>query len=165
MRMIDPILMELEQEAGATRRLLERVHEEKMSWKPAPKSMTLGQLALHLATTPGGVAQMATVDVFERPSFEQPEAKSRQELLDAFDGGLQQAKSILNEMDDARLMSTWTFQRDGKPVMQVPRIGILRMIMLNHSYHHRGQLTVYLRELGVPLPSVYGPTADENPFA
>ncbi len=165
MRMIDPILMELEQEAGATRRLLERVPEEKMSWKPAPKSMTLGQLALHLATTPGGVAQMATVDVFERPSFEQPEAKSRQELLDAFDGGLQQAKSILNEMDDARLMSTWTFQRDGKPVMQVPRIGILRMIMLNHSYHHRGQLTVYLRELGVPLPSVYGPTADEDPFA
>lgn len=165
MRMIDPILMELDQEAGATRRLLERVPEEKLGWRPAPKSMTLGQLALHLATTTGGVAQMATVDVFERPSFKQPEPKSRQELLDAFDGGLQQAKSILNEMDDARLMATWTFQRDGKPVMQVPRIGILRTIMLNHSYHHRGQLTVYLRELGVPLPSVYGPTADENPFA
>jgi uncharacterized damage-inducible protein DinB len=100
----------------------------------------------------------------EVPSFAQPEARSRQEILDTFSQSLTSAKETLKMMDDARLASTWTLTRNGKAVLSAPRIGVLRSILLNHSYHHRGQLSVYLRMLDVPLPSIYGPSADENPF-
>ena len=164
MRLIDPIVAELDQESQTTRRVLERVPEDKLAWKPHPKSMSLGQLALHLATAPGVVATIAFQDRVEAPSFEQPEAKSRAEILEAFTQGLATAKDLLTTIDDARAMATWTLARGGKVLMAVPRLAMIRAILLNHSYHHRGQLSVYLRLLNVPVPSIYGPSADENPF-
>jgi uncharacterized damage-inducible protein DinB len=165
MRLVDSILTELDQEAQTTKRVLDRVPEDKLSWKPHPRSYSLGQLALHIASVPGAVTEAVAQDTREVPSFAQPEAKSRQEILDTFSKGLQSAKETLGKMDDARLTSTWTLTRNGKVVMSVPRIAFLRSILMNHSYHHRGQLSVYLRLLDVPVPSIYGPSADENPFA
>jgi uncharacterized damage-inducible protein DinB len=165
MKMVDPILMEMEQEAQTTKRVLERVPENKLAWKPHPKSFSLGQLALHVASLPGNVAALVVPDTREASNFSQPEPKSRQEILDTFSKSLESAKESLKKMDDARLMSTWTLTKNGRIVMSVPRIGFIRSILLNHNYHHRGQLAVYLRMLEVPVPSIYGPSADENPFA
>jgi uncharacterized damage-inducible protein DinB len=164
MRLADSILNEIDQEAQITKRVLERVPEGKYSWRPHPKSFSLGQLALHIASVQGNVAALAAQDTVEAPVFTQAEAKSRQEILDAFSKSLDDAKDTLGKMDDARLMGTWTLTKDGKTIMSVPRIGIVRSILLNHVYHHRGQLSVYLRMLDVPVPSIYGPSADENPF-
>jgi uncharacterized damage-inducible protein DinB len=125
----------------------------------------LGQLALHIASTQGNVAALAAMDTVEAPVFSQPEAQSRQEILDTFSKSLESAKETLGKMDDARLTAPWTLTRNGKTIMSVPRIGFVRSVLLNHLYHHRGQLSVYLRMLEVPVPSIYGPSADENPFA
>jgi uncharacterized damage-inducible protein DinB len=165
MRLVDSILMELEQEAQTTKRVLDRIPENKLAWRPHPKSLSLGQLALHIASAPGNVAAIAAQDTFEAPNFAQAEAKSRQEVLDAFSKSLASTKDTLKNMDDARLAATWTLTKNGKVVMSVPRIGFLRSVLMNHVYHHRGQLSVYLRMLDVPVPSIYGPSADENPFA
>jgi len=166
MRMVDSILMELEQEAGTTRRLLERVPTDKLGWKPHPKSMTLGQLALHVATVPGMVAEFACATNFELPDFgDQPTTGSTAEVIKAHEKSIADAKARLNDFDDAAMMATWTMTKGGKTLFSTPRIGLIRAIMLNHWYHHRGQLSVYLRQLDVPIPSIYGPSADENPFA
>jgi uncharacterized damage-inducible protein DinB len=165
MRLVDPIIAELEQEAETTRRVLERVPEGRLSWRPHPKSMSLGQLALHIATTPGGVAQVAAHDSMERPQFDRPEPKSKQEVLEALEQSVASAMEFLRGLDDARATQSWTMMRAGKPIFSLPRIGVVRTIMLNHWYHHRGEMQVYLRLLDVPVPSVYGPTADEDPFA
>ena len=153
MRLVDSILTEIDQEAKTTKRVLDRIPEDKLAWKPHPKAFSLGQLAMHVACTPGGVAAAAVPDTIEAPIFSQPEAKS-----------VESAKDTLKKMDDARLMSTWSLTKNGKVVMSVPRIGFIRFILMNHNYHHRGQLSVYLRILDVPVPSIYGPSADENPF-
>ena len=160
----DELLQELEQEARATRRLLERVPDSRLGWKPHDKSMTLGQLALHIATTPGGVAAMASQDTREVRSatFVQPAAQSAAELVPALEQSLAQAKAVISAMDDATMRETWTLKNNGEVVMAIPRMSVLRAIMLNHWYHHRGQLSVYLRQLDVPIPSIYGPTADER---
>jgi uncharacterized damage-inducible protein DinB len=157
--------MELEQEAQTTKRVLDRIPENKLAWRPHPKSYSLGQLALHIASAPGNVAGIAAQDTAEAPNFSQPEAKSRQEVLDTFSKSLESAKATLKNMDDARLASPWSLTKNGRVVMSVPRIGFLRSVLMNHVYHHRGQLSVYLRMLDVPVPSIYGPSADENPFA
>jgi uncharacterized damage-inducible protein DinB len=164
MPIIDSILMELDQEAATTRRVLERVPERSLTWKPHAKSMSLGQLALHVATTPGGVAEIVSKDTFEIRDFSQEPAKSTSELLTAFEGAIGQAKQILSKMDDAAVMAPWTLKRGSHTIFSMPRINVIRMILLNHWYHHRGQLSVYLRLLDVPVPSIYGPSADENPF-
>ena len=165
MSMIEPIVAELEAESGATLRLLERVPEDKLNWKPHPKSMSLGQLALHVAQLPGALTRMAQMDSMEAPEFKQAEATSRQQILETYKTSLADATNNLPKMDDARLLEPWHLTRSGRVLMSLPRIGMVRSLMLNHSYHHRGQLTVYLRMLGVALPSVYGPSADENPLA
>jgi len=165
MPIVDSILMEIDQEAQTTKRVLDRIPEDKLAWKPHPKAFSLGQLALHIASAPGNVATAAAQDSFEAPNFAQPEAKSRQEVLDTFFKSLETAKGTLKNMNDARLTSMWSLTKDGKVLMSVPRIGFIRSIMMNHLYHHRGQLSVYLRMLNVPVPSIYGPSADENPFA
>ncbi len=165
MRLADSILMEIDQEAQTTKRVLERIPDDKLAWKPHPKSHSLGQLALHIASVPGSVAAAAVPDSMEAPNFSQPEAKSRQEVLDTFSKGLESAKDTLKKMDDARLTSMWSLTKNGKVIMSVPRIAFIRSILMNHNYHHRGQLSVYLRMLDVPVPSIYGPSADENPFA
>jgi uncharacterized damage-inducible protein DinB len=165
MRLVDSILMELEQEAQTTKRVLDRIPDNKLAWRPHPKSYSLGQLALHIASAPGNVAALAAQDTVEAPNFSQAEAKNRQEVLDTFSKSLESAKGTLKNMDDARLAAPWTLTKNGKVIMSVPRIGFLRSVLMNHVYHHRGQLSVYLRMLDVPVPSVYGPSADENPFA
>jgi len=165
MRLVDSILMELDQEAQTTKRVLDRIPNDKLAWKPHPKSFSLGQLALHIAAAPGNVAAGAVPDTMEVPNFPRPEPKSRQEILDTFSQSIESAKDALKNMDDAKLMSMWSLTKDGKVLMSVPRIGFIRSILMNHTYHHRGQLSVYLRLLDVPVPSIYGPSADENPFA
>jgi uncharacterized damage-inducible protein DinB len=166
MKMIDVILAEMDQEAHATRRVLERVPQATLSWRPHPKSMSMGQLALHVATVPGIVAELASHDTIpEPPAFVQPEAATSAELVPALEASLAKARQILGGLDDAKLNATWRLMAGGKEIMAMPRAAVLRMIMLNHWYHHRGQMLVYLRMHDVPLPSVYGPTADENPFA
>ncbi len=165
MSISDGFVMELEQESAATRRVMERLPEDKLSWKPHPKSMSLGQLALHTARIPGNIANMLSADITEGPKGGQAEATSRAEILDALTASLKEGTARLKGWDDSHMMATWTFSIAGKTMMSAPRVGMVRMIMFNHLYHHRGQLQVYLRLLDVPVPSVYGPTADENPFA
>jgi uncharacterized damage-inducible protein DinB len=161
----EALLMEFDQEAQTTKRVLERVPDDKLAWKPHPKSFSLGQLALHIASGPGQIVAAAAQDTAEAPNFSQPEATSRQEVLETFSKSMASARTTLKSMDDARLTSTWRLVRNGKPMMEIPRIAFLRSILMNHTYHHRGQLSVYLRLLEVPVPSIYGPSADENPFA
>ena len=166
MPMVDMFLMELDQEAATTRRMLERVPNDKLGWKPHAKSMTLGQLALHVATVPDIISQFAAVSNFELPdNFDQPKPASTAEVVKAHDQGLAAAKSRLRDFNDTALMATWTLSKGGKTIFSVPRAGLIRSLLLNHWIHHRGQLSVYLRELDVPIPSIYGPSADENPFA
>jgi uncharacterized damage-inducible protein DinB len=166
MALIDGMLQELEHEAQTTRRVLERVPDNKLTWRPHERARTLGELALHVAIVPGGVAELvAGPSPAQAPQFIDPSPKSASELIPALDQSIAKAKSLLGPMDDATLMSTWRLMRGDREVLAVPRAALVRSIMLNHWYHHRGQLTVYLRELGVPIPSIYGPSADENPFA
>jgi uncharacterized damage-inducible protein DinB len=165
MAMIDGLLQELEQEAQTTRRVLERVPDNKLTWRPHAKARTLGELALHVATVPGAVAEIATEAQIQAPEFTDPSPKNTAELIPALDRSIATAKKVLGGMDDKTLTATWRMMRGDRELFAVPRVGFLRSIMLNHWYHHRGQLSVYLRELGVPVPSIYGPSADENPFA
>jgi uncharacterized damage-inducible protein DinB len=166
MAMIDALLAELEQESHATRRVLERVPQAHLGWKPHAKSMSLGQLALHVATVPGNVAQLASMDtVPEIPVFVQQEAATAAELVPALTASVAKARQHLGGFDDAAMGATWRLMDGGREVIAMPRAAVARTIMLNHWYHHRGQLLVYLRMLDVPVPSVYGPSADENPFA
>ena len=166
MAIIDALLAELEQESITTRRVLERVPQAHLSWKPHPKSMSLGQLALHVATVPGNVAELASIDtVPEPPSFGLPEAATAAELVPALTASVHKARYHLGSFDDAAMGATWRLMAGGREIMAMPRAALARAIMLNHWYHHRGQLLVYLRLLDLPVPSVYGPSADENPFA
>jgi uncharacterized damage-inducible protein DinB len=165
MKIIDGLLAELEQEAEITRRVLERIPQAHLSWRPHPKSMSLGQLALHIATVPGGVAELAAHDtVPQPPSFVQPEAATAAELVPALTDSVAKAARVLGGFDDGRMTATWRLQAGGKDIMAMPRSALVRAVMLNHWYHHRGQLLVYLRLLNLPVPPIYGPTADENPF-
>ncbi|MBI4266194.1 MAG: DinB family protein [Acidobacteria bacterium] len=169
MRIVDSILMELDQEAATTKRVLERVPGDRLTWKPHGKSMSLGQLALHVATTPGDVAGMLLSDEFEMTPEEftslPPQPETLADIVRAHDEGRAKAKQILSGLDDAAATAMWTLKVGGAVAFSAPKIGIVRSIVLNHWYHHRGQLSVYLRLLDVPVPSIYGPSADESPFA
>jgi len=127
--------------------------------------MSLGQLALHVALVPGLVAENAALDIASPNSFIQPEAATAAELVPALAESVAKAKRALGTYDDAKMTAIWRLQKDGRDVLAMPRVAFVRAIMLNHWYHHRGQLLVYLRLLDLSVPSVYGPTADENPFA
>jgi uncharacterized damage-inducible protein DinB len=165
MPIIDGLLAEMDQEAAATRTVLSRIPQSQLSWRPHAKSMSLGQLALHVAIVPGNVAELAAKDLVpEPPNFVQTEAATVAELDPALTASLANARRLLGGFDDAKMMGMWRMQRNGADVMAMPRVAFVRAIMLNHWYHHRGQLLVYLRLLDQSVPSVYGPTADENPF-
>jgi uncharacterized damage-inducible protein DinB len=164
MAIVDGLLQELELEAHTTRRLLERVPDSALTWRPHAKARTLGELALHIAQVPGNVAQIAAQSEIQAPRFSDPSPNRAAELVPALDESLARAKHLLGGMDDAALQSTWRMMDGERTLLSLPRVALLRSILLNHWYHHRGQLTVYLRELDVPIPSVYGPSADENPF-
>lgn len=159
------MIPELEQEAATTRRLLEVVPGDKLAWKPHEKSMSLGELAWHIATCNGGISEMALAGSFDPTAAEMPKAPDNVAAIIAeHERGNGRAKEILAGMTNETAMENFDFQMNGATVMSMPKIALLRAIMMNHQYHHRGQLSVYLRELDVPLPSIYGPSADTNPF-
>jgi|HubBroStandDraft_6_1064221.scaffolds.fasta_scaffold14299_1 predicted dithiol-disulfide oxidoreductase (DUF899 family)/uncharacterized damage-inducible protein DinB len=165
-RMLDPMLSEFQQEAAVTKRILERVPADKLTWRPHPKSMSLGQLAIHIATVPGALATLAQGDGLDvsQANFQPPQPKSVQDIQTAFEESVRTSETVLNGMSDQAAQGSWKLKRGDTEIFTQPRIGVMRSIMLNHWYHHRGQLSVYLRLLDVPVPVVYGPTADENPF-
>ena len=165
MSAIQALLQELDQEAKTTRRVLERVPGDRLTWKPHHKSMSLGQLALHVATVPGAVAEMSRKSPFPIPQFIQPSAASVSELIPALDQSVAKARQILSTMNDEALTEIWRATDGTREVMALPVGAVLRTIMLNHWYHHRGQLSVYIRQVGALVPSIYGPSADENPFS
>jgi uncharacterized damage-inducible protein DinB len=157
---------ELTMEAATTRRVLERVPENGLTWPPHKKSMSLGQLAMHVATLPQQLSEFVGRDTLDvgAAGGGAPEATSREALLSAYATSLARATEYLEDLSDASAMSTWTLTAGQRTLFAAPRAGVIRSFLLNHWYHHRGQLIVYLRLLDVPVPSVYGPTADENPF-
>jgi uncharacterized damage-inducible protein DinB len=164
MSIIEALLQELEQEAQTTRRVLERVPADRLAWKPHDKSWSLGQLALHVATVPGAIAEIAGQSPFPVPEFKQASPTTAAELIPTLEKSVAKAREILRGMNDAELADTWRVIDGDREVMALPVGALLRSIMLNHWYHHRGQLSVYLRQVGALVPSIYGPSADENPF-
>ena len=165
MRYTDQILQEFDREIQTTERVLSRVPDDKLDWRPHPRSMSLGQLAMHLATIPRLVAAMIQSDTFQPSLAAQPVATSRADVLHALSENSHTLRSAVGAMDDAALGEAVTFVVNGKTAATLPKTHVLRSVLLNHSYHHRGQLSVYLRELDVPVPSIYGPSADDDPFA
>jgi uncharacterized damage-inducible protein DinB len=164
MSIAQAFLAEFEQEAATTRRFLERLPADKLNWKPHEKSMAAGQLALHIATSPGDVARMAAADELAMPNFgAPPQPASVAEVLKAHDDAVATVRQTLPEFDDPRMHATLRVMNDGHEVLAMPRAAFLRSIMLNHGYHHRGQFGVYLRLMGAKVPSSYGPSGDEQP--
>ena len=164
---IDPILAEFREEATITKRVLERVPEPKLAWKPHQKSMSLGQLAWHVAVIPGNLSRLLMQDGFDvmQGNFEPPLPKNCAEIFSAYNESVRDAEQNLLAMTDQQIQGPWRLMRGDKEVFSRPRINIMRSIMLNHWYHHRGQLSVYLRLLDVPVPVIYGRSADDDPFA
>jgi len=165
MSIAEAVLAEFDHETATTRVLLERVPESKADWKPHEKSMSLGQLAIHIAT----IAQWAPVALtkaefdpdppggaaYPRPSFE-----SVAQVLKTYGEGIAAARKMLAAANDGEFMVPWTLKNGGQTMFSMPRAGVFRSFILNHTVHHRGQLSVYLRMCDVPLPGIYGPTAD-----
>lgn len=165
MNLAESLMSELTHETETTRRVLQRVPQDKLAWKPHPKSLSLGQLAMHIAVLPMGIASLLGELLRDLPVVPRPEATSMEELMSALDASVAFACSRLSEWGDDGLAVHWKLVNGGRTLFDLPRGSVFRSIMLNHWYHHRGQLTVYLRLLDVPVPGVYGPTADENPLA
>jgi uncharacterized damage-inducible protein DinB len=163
MALIDPILDELTREAATTRRVLERVPSEQLGWRPHPKSKSAGELAWHIASIPGRIPRLVQEDDVDVTSVKQlPMPATTAGIVEGFERHVAEAKELLARLDDAALSRVTTMRRGDVKVFSGPKLALLRAVMLNHSYHHRGQLSVYLRLLNVPVPSVYGPTADES---
>jgi uncharacterized damage-inducible protein DinB len=153
---------EFDREVATTRRVLERVPADKYSWKPHPKSMSLGELAMHVAMIPDEICSWAHTDVKEfGGGGKQPVPTSAADLTNALDKSAKQMKDTLAKLGDEGLKSGWKAVAGGNTVFEMPKAALIRSIALNHWYHHRGQLSVYLRLLDVPVPSIYGPSADE----
>lgn len=162
----EAILKEFREESAVTKRVLDRVPAGKLAWKPHRKSMSLGHLALHIATVPGALARISQLDEFDaaQANFNPPEANNLEEVQVAFAESIRAAEECLTGMSDQHAKGNWRLMVNGKEAFSRPRSEVIRSIMLNHWYHHRGQLSVYLRLLDVPVPVIYGRSADENPF-
>ena len=161
----DALLPEFDHEMGTTRRVLERVPESDFAWKPHEKSYSLGQLAGHVANIPTWVGHILQNSVFDvatvgdtRPRL--PESLAT--ILADFDKNVKAARAGIAATGDSEMLAPWTFQNAGQVIFTMPRAATLRSFIMNHLIHHRGQLTVYLRLRNVPVPPVYGPTADEQ---
>jgi uncharacterized damage-inducible protein DinB len=163
----ETLLGEFREEVATTKRVLERVPEDKLAWKPHPKSMTLGQLASHVAAVPGNISRLVAQDSFDvtQGNFEPPQPKALAEIMAAFEQSVRDAEQYLSKMTDEQAQGKWRLMKRDQQLFTKPRLSIVRSVMLNHWYHHRGQLSVYLRLLNVPVPVIYGRSADENPFA
>jgi uncharacterized damage-inducible protein DinB len=164
---VAPVIAEFHEEARTTRRVLERVPADKLTWKPHRKSLSIGQLALHIAAAPGRfVPNLKKAEHEVNPAnFQFAEPTSKEEILAVFDKSSHDVGAFLESLSDEDAQADWTLKANGRTLLTKSRLGIIRMIMLSHIYHHRGELAVYLRLLDVPVPSIYGPSADENPFA
>ncbi|MCS1350839.1 DinB family protein [Mechercharimyces sp. CAU 1602] len=159
------LMMEIKHEAKATRTLIERIPTDKLSWKPHERSSSLGELSMHMASLLGGFSLICKKNKVQVSELPPPETPSKtEELLAEFDQGLEKLLGMLAEMSQEEALEEWSLLDGERVIFTAPRIGVIRSMMCNHLYHHRGQVTVYLRLLDVPLPSIYGPTADENPF-
>lgn len=168
MSIAQTLLSEFEVQAPITRRFIERLPEDKLTWKPHEKSMSAGQLAYHLASVPGGVIRLAqnnpapAPDVADVGRFPQP--ASRKEILEKFEESIVTVRSLLPKFDDAAMTETWRLLAGGREALAQPRGEFLRDVMLSHWYQHRGQFSVYLRILNVAVPASWGPSADEPPL-
>lgn len=165
MGMLDSLLPQFDREMSITRKVLERIPDERLEWKPHVKSYSLGELASHIANLPNWAT-----DTITRPDFDigggsvQAALQSRAVVLSAFDTNTSGARAALAGTNDTALLSMWTLKRNGTPLFSMPKDAVLRSFVLSHVIHHRGQLSVYLRLLDVPVPSIYGPSADEPAF-
>ena len=162
----DTLLPEYDHEMGTTRRVLERTPEAEFAWKPHEKSMSLGQLAGHLSNIPywcsatlaGSSFDLATAG--KEAQLGMPESTA--EILANFDRQVAEARALLAAASDEDLLGPWTLKHGSHEIFTMPRVGAIRSFVMNHLIHHRGQYTVYLRLKNVPLPRIYGPTADEQ---
>jgi uncharacterized damage-inducible protein DinB len=166
MKTTELLLAELGREAPASRRALERVPEGRYDWKPHEKSMPFGYLATLVATMPGWIEMMVSQDQLDiapkgGSGYKPPELRTSQDLVAALEGSVARARAVLAGTTDAHLETTWKLLAGGRVVSEQPRHLAISDGVLNHWVHHRGQLTVYLRLTGAPVPSIYGPTADE----
>ncbi len=163
------LLSEFENEAKGTRKTLERIPEDKWDWAPHPKSMKMGALAKHLADMPGWTVNALTQDSIDvapegKPMQTEP-ARNRKEVLALFDKIVAAGrKALAAANDDAQWMKPWALLMTGKTIFSMPRVAVIRSFVMNHGIHHRAQLGVYLRLNNVPVPAIYGPSADENTF-
>ena len=164
MGIIDGMIQEYQHEGAQTRKVLERVPEEHFAWKPHDKSMTLGELASHLSDIPTWVRATMKQDEFnfDMKGYVPYKAASVKQILEDYDAKLKDALDAMAGTPDPDMMKTWKMTMDGQPLFEMPRVAVLRNMMFNHAIHHRAQLGVYLRLLDVPLPQLYGPTADEQ---
>jgi uncharacterized damage-inducible protein DinB len=163
------ILPEFDHEMANTRKTLERVPDDNFAWKPHEKSMSLGGLSTHLANIPSWTANTFEADELDiappgQPPYRLEEAKSTAEVLAAFDKNVASARAALEAATDENWQGKWSLLSGGKPIFKLPRIAVMRGFIMSHSIHHRAQLGVYLRLLDVPVPSIYGPSADEGGF-
>jgi uncharacterized damage-inducible protein DinB len=163
------LLPEFDQEMGNTRKVLERIPDDKLEWKAHPKSNTIGWVSKHLADLPSWATETLkheSLDVAPPGGqpFKLPEAKSKQAILELFDKNVADARASISAASDADYMKTWTLLKGGQKIFSMPRIAVVRSMVLNHSIHHRGHLCVYLRLNNVPVPALYGPSGDEGAF-
>jgi uncharacterized damage-inducible protein DinB len=161
------LLPEFDHEMATTRRTLERVPEDKFDWAPHPKSMKLGQLASHLADMPSWGAVGLKQDSLDlappgAPPYQPFQAASRAQVLERFDKNVAAARTAIADTGDPEYMKPWSLLRGGQTLLTMPKVGVIRSFVMNHIIHHRGQLSVYLRLNNVPVPSIYGPSADEG---
>ena len=159
----DSLLPEFDQETATVRKVIERLREDKYDWAPHEKSMKAGRLASHIAEMTSWGTISITQDSLDLANGHQPlNAASRAELLAAFDGNVKECRKAIEGVSDETLMKPWSLLHDGNTIMTLPKISVIRSLVLNHIIHHRGQLSVYLRLTGTPVPSIYGPSADES---
>lgn len=167
MAIAQALLPEFDHEMAGVRRVLERAPEEKFEWRPHPKSGTMGWLVSHLATLPTMAVRTIQAESHEiapggQPPSGPPQLKTRKEALELFDKNRDAARAAIASASDEHLMKTWTLFFNGKTVFSMPRAAVLRSAFMNHTIHHRAQLTVYLRLIDIPVPALYGPSADEQ---
>jgi uncharacterized damage-inducible protein DinB len=164
MSLAQSISAEFEQQVPITRKFLERLPEDKLTWKPHVKSMSAGQLALHLARVPGGIVRFVQQNPQQAPDFANvPQPSSLREVLNTFEESISTVRTLLPQFNDAYMQETWRLLQRDTELLAIPRAQFLRDIMLNHWYQHRGQFSVYLRLLNVAVPATWGPSADEQP--
>ena len=163
MSIAQSFLREFEEQAPITRRFLERLPEERLTWKPHERSLSAGQLAFHLAAVPGAIARFVQHSPAQAQGFHFPQPANKKEILQTFEESVSSVRTLLPEYDDRKMQEIWRLVQADTELLAVPRGQFIRDIMLNHWYQHRGQFCVYLRLLDVPVPASWGPSADEAP--